>query len=923
MTGLISPYFLATADRKHPKTALKPNRLVVAMAAVLTVPFCQLSFGQSFVPSDQETDELPAQLYTPKQIEDRLNQALHDGVFDETIFDDVIVSRLGDNSNPIGFDDDTVIDLPEPDSQKTLGIGADGKPITQTGINPDVYIPKYHREQDYTTEVATHHVDEIKPDGLLKRLYDRVFNDGVSSVPRLDVSLFHSHGDINNTSIDNLTKIKRGDAKDEPYANIKAALEDITAESTADFRSAMPRLMQTAQAAARAVGYYDVKLRITKQEFGKINVIIDDIGEPVIVDHQILEVRGEGAGDRAYQEAVSSEVLKIGDTFHHGKYESNKSLIAEIGDERGYFDGRWLDSSADVILPDNAADVSLVYDTGEQYQFDDVVFFTIDPKTGQYTTDPDKLPVKAKLLEKLVNFQMGDAYNRQSVQNLSSDLLATGYFNTVNTETVFPGGDDAEGIDFEQGDGNDDQKPAEVDNSIVQTTQTIDLGDGITADVTPVEFSTSQIIQDKLALVTQKANRLYNAPEDRLLAINTQSKSKSILAKISDAVSNVARAILPDDDGEVDFSKQQPKLANKKTPQQVQQDKKVPLYVFVMADKPRDAQIGLGWGSDSGTRVVTKLEHNLINKDGYQAGVELGVSPHQKNATLYASRPLSHPLNDKLRAALSYEEKALNNGAKGFDLKTRTLEQSVSRNTIKENGWNRNYSLRYRLDELQTGIKGERIKDLPVKFADGRPTQEALLAGVSFSKNSMDDIANPMRGYRQQYSLELGSKHLMTDTDMAIVRAGINGMYSFGDNAYGKNRAHQVSGSLNAGYIVADDFNDVPYKLRFFAGGDQSIRGYNYESLSPISDKGYLTGGQALAVLSGEYNYEIMKGLRLGVFADVGNAYDKNFNNETKIGAGVGVRYASPVGQVRVDVATGIKEKDRSVKLHFFIGSPF
>ncbi|WP_163047205.1 hypothetical protein, partial [Acinetobacter nosocomialis] len=83
-----------------------------------------------------------------------------------------------------------------------------------------------------------------------------------------------------------------------------------------------------------------------------------------------------------------------------------------------------------------------------------------------------------------------------------------------------------------------------------------------------------------------------------------------------DAVSAVARAILPDEsENEVIDLPERTALANRKTPADVYQSKKVPLYVFVASDKPRDGQIGLGWGSDTGTRLVTKFEHNLINRD--------------------------------------------------------------------------------------------------------------------------------------------------------------------------------------------------------------------------------------------------------------------------------------------------------------------
>lgn len=188
--------------------------------------------------------------------------------------------------------------------------------------------------------------------------------------------------------------------------------------------------------------------------------------------------------------------------------------------------------------------------------------------------------------------------------------------------------------------------------------------------------------------------------------------------------------------------------------------------------------------------------------------------------------------------------------------------------------------------------------------------------GYGVNRIDVDNATNPTRGTRQYYSLEAGSDKMLTDTDMAIARAGVSGIYSFGDD-----NKHQVLGSLNSGYIWADDFYDVPYKLRFFAGGDQSIRGYDYESLSPL-ENGYLTGGQILAVGSAEYNYEFIPGFRGALFTDVGNAYDENFETETKVGVGLGVRWASPVGVVRVDVAAGVTEESVPVKLHFFIGSP-
>jgi hypothetical protein len=84
-----------------------------------------------------------------------------------------------------------------------------------------------------------------------------------------------------------VSKLERGALKQEPIANIKAALEEISAESLADFNSALPRLYQTAKSAARAVGYYDVDMQIVKLSAGKINVVIND-NEPVRIQQSQL-----------------------------------------------------------------------------------------------------------------------------------------------------------------------------------------------------------------------------------------------------------------------------------------------------------------------------------------------------------------------------------------------------------------------------------------------------------------------------------------------------------------------------------------------------------------------------------------------------------------------------------------------------------
>lgn len=826
-------------------------------------------------------------------------------------------------------------------------------------INPDDYLPDYQTETQAVNQ-SIEQAEKPKPlarnkGSIVKRLYNRFFNGGAMALPHVETTVYLQQAASDNT-VNGAPKIIAADDSVQPMKNIKAALDDTTVQSVVDFTAALPRLRETALDAAKAVGYYDITLRLRQPNTDTIEVIIEELGEPVRVDSRIVEIRGEGSEQTEFATFEKELPPQEGDVFNHRVYKNSKAALESLSNTYGYFDQYWLNKSVDIILPDNTADVSLVYNTGDRYEFDDVVFFTYDAETNTLTQDPDKLPVELSLLQQLLDFKPGDPFYRPAVTKFSNDLSATRYFNTVNVESILPPNDRSEastlafdntptnnnamldddinsdgtsGIinssgnesltasndprNIRQNNGNNGAAAiGEEDNLNANSGETVNP-----ADIAAINFEADEETLDKLQAIKQKAERLSNLPNDRVLDEKDQ-EADNLLGKISDSISNIAQKIFPDEKSILaDENFVPPTLAGRKTPQEVAENKKVPLYVFVSSSKPRDAQVGLGYGTDTGVRATAKIDYNLLNRQGYQAGAETEVSRITKNVAVYGSRPWKHPLNDKLDARLTYEEEVIDQGEGNFDLSTKTLQATLARNIRRENGWNRSYSMRYRLDELETSIVDETQRaDLPIRFTSSKPEQQALLFGYGINKTSVDSATNPTQGIRQYYSLEAGADSAFSDTDLAIVRAGVSGLYTFGED-----KKHQVLGSLNTGYIWADDFYDVPYKLRFFAGGDQSIRGYDYESLSPL-ENGYLTGGQILAVGSAEYNYEFRPGFRGAFFTDIGNAYDKNFETDTKVGVGVGVRWASPIGVVRVDVAAGVTEESIPVRLHFFIGSP-
>lgn len=774
--------------------------------------------------------------------------------------------------------------------------------ITDIGINdvinPDDYLPTYQQQATAQQATTTQPMHVRRKKNPFKQLVNRVL--------RRDPGVTYLEA-----------KITNADPEQEPAKNIKAALERITAESVEDFPASAGRLRQIATDAAQAVGYYDTKVAFRQLADDYIEVIVSQVGEPVIVKSRFVDIRGEGGeGDNALPvyEAIEQEIApKVGDVLNHGVYEQAKATIQNVARTNGFFDARWLSHSADVILPDNTADIDLIYDTQSRYQFGDIKVYSID-KDGNLTDNPDKMPISPKLLGQLMTYQSGDPYYQPFVTAFSNNLTATRYFNGVDVDVVLPP-DDAGNADlaFDKA-----QNPDPNTDPAAQTT-TPETRVQNPEDYAPLQFSQDDTLRERLNAISNKAQDLLNAPEDIQLAADERT-GWGPLATIANTISKIAKKIDRDDTPTRLAQASQQDIIAKSTPEQVYTDKRVPTYVVLDANKPHEAQVGIGYETDVGVRLVGKVNNNLVNRNGLQAGINTSLSKKDQLLEVTASHPYKHPINDKLTASIGYQHKKDDDFSDSFE--TDSVYANIARNVRRETGWNRTYSLRYRMDKLNLNDGVYDIEELPPPFnnTSSDANQQALLFGYGISRVITNNSLNPTKGYSQRYSIEGAVKDVLSDTSFVIARAGLAGIYTFGANF-----KHQVLARADLGYIYSDDFYQVPYRLRFFAGGDQSIRGYSNDSLGPRykNDK-FLIGGDALAVGSFEYNYQFRDGLRAAVFTDFGNAYDikGDENNSTKVSVGTGIRWASPIGPVRLDVAHGLTSDNDGFKVHFFIGSP-
>lgn len=647
--------------------------------------------------------------------------------------------------------------------------------------------------------------------------------------------------------------------------NINNKLSSFTQESFEDYNSALPQLRTMATQAAQAVGYYDAKFQFDRVAANKLKVTVTP-NEPVKVTTENIEFTGAGATTPQFQLIRLIPDLNVGDILNHGLYEQMKTRISDVASDNGFFDAYWRLHDVKVQSPENTADINLRYETGERYKLDNVEFRMSDPSKP--------LPLKLKVLQSMVPWKEGDDYAFWRVNTLANNLTNSRYFNWSLVESVKP---------------NPITKPLELppDIQTLVDQQRIDNGQAI---------EQAQGKSTKKAIISDKEVSQNVVNEDQFAGTQADQSEEQ---------------------KQLDATQQQKKTAKEQMQDKARDEKKIPVIVTLNADKLNSAELGVGWGTDTGARVRAQYRRAIVNSSGHSFDANMEVSQIRQAIDTRYTIPYKHPLNDYFNILGGYEREEFDGVGPGMSLTTESAVVGAERVIKNPLGrWQQTYGVRYRLDKIHQ-IGEVDSADVPDAFLrpGSNPQQQALLLGYQLSRKDSNDPVNPTKGFKQDYKIQLASKSLISDANMAIVNADWGFIYSLGENYN-----HQFVVGANLGYIFTDDFNNVPYNLRFFAGGDQSIRGFDYKSLSP-TENGYKIGGQALAVGSLEYNYQFKPGWRAAVFTDVGNAYDKKFSNPTAYSIGVGVRWQSPIGPIRLDVASGISDENHPIRVHFFIGS--
>lgn len=338
----------------------------------------------------------------------------------------------------------------------------------------------------------------------------------------------------------------------------------------------------------------------------------------------------------------------------------------------------------------------------------------------------------------------------------------------------------------------------------------------------------------------------------------------------------------------------------------------VPIKVVLAPAKRTIYTAGVFIGTDTGAGVRGGIERRWINRRGHKLKLETILAQRLKTASAQYQVPLGGNDNHSLNYGITFRDE-------NTDTSTSKTLGLAATDSKMWRGWTRTLGLKF-----LTG-------DFEVANIEGSTT--LLYPEVSLARKKADDPIFVRRGWSMTFAARGGVGGALSDTTFAQVSADAKWIRGIGDHS-----RFIARGSLGATKV--DDFDKLPPELRFFAGGDRSLRGYSFQTVGtplPEEDRAQaaarcaafpkrtcqtlVIGGKNLAVASAEYEYYFKPNWGIATFIDTGDAFSSFGSYRQKVGTGFGVRWRSPVGMVRADLGFPVHDKDNSgVELHIVIG---
>ncbi len=321
------------------------------------------------------------------------------------------------------------------------------------------------------------------------------------------------------------------------------------------------------------------------------------------------------------------------------------------------------------------------------------------------------------------------------------------------------------------------------------------------------------------------------------------------------------------------------------------ENERVPIEALLIPAKRTVYTAGVYVSTDTGPGVRLGFDRRWVNKRGHKLGGQIEYS--QRLQQVGASYRI--PVPDERRMYTfsgGYRDEETDTS------RSRMARLSGTQVTEQWNDFTRTLGLHY--------LNGD------FEIAHQQQSSNLLFAEGLLTRKRADDLLFPTRGLSLLYGVRLAAEQLLSDTSFAQIRAEAKWVRPAGKRGRLILRAA-------AGAMVVDNFDALPPELRFFAGGDRSVRGFDYQAIGETNAEGGVIGGKYLTVVSTEYEHYFVDNWGAAVFVDAGDAYSSELH--ANIGAGVGLRWRSPVGLVRLDLAVPVvSDLEEGLRVHVVIG---
>ncbi len=307
------------------------------------------------------------------------------------------------------------------------------------------------------------------------------------------------------------------------------------------------------------------------------------------------------------------------------------------------------------------------------------------------------------------------------------------------------------------------------------------------------------------------------------------------------------------------------------------ENRQIPVRIKLVRAKRDKYKYTVGYGTDTGPRVKAELNRRWTGPKGRKLEASAQWAQNLSKVSAELIEPRENPDVDTLKYLVNWTYDTAN------DVDSQSFGFGTEYKRHLEAGWEQAIFINTLFD--RTKSEGSETDNSVLTLIGGRLAKTDI-------KNEDSGVATT--GWRVNLKAQGAVDKLLSDQSIAQISGSGKFIFPVGDG--------RLISKLDFGFTNSGDLENLPKSLRFFAGGGNSVRGYDFESIGEMNSSGSVIGGKHLLAGSVEYEYPIQESWGVAAFIDAGDAFNSLGDMNLNYGIGFGARYRSPIGPVRVDV---------------------